>query len=48
MHEAFPTSSEKEDNAEEVDGQEEGGEGGQQHPANYKFSLIFKLNFIFN
>jgi hypothetical protein len=45
MHEAFPTSSEKEDNAEEVDGQEE---GGQQHPANYKFSLILKLNFIFN
>jgi hypothetical protein len=31
---------------EEEDKGEE--DGGPQHPTNYMFSLIFKLNFIFN
>jgi hypothetical protein len=49
MHDAFGTSSEKED--EEEEGQDGGEDEGQkedgdlQQPVNYMFSLIFKLNF---
>jgi hypothetical protein len=42
MHDAFGTSSEEE--AEEGHKEDE----GQQQLANYMFSLIFKLHFIFN
>jgi hypothetical protein len=45
MHDALGMSSEEEDgHREEWDEEDE----GQQQPANYRFSLIFKLNFIFN
>jgi hypothetical protein len=45
MHDALGMSSEEEDgHREEWDEEDE----GQQQSANYRFSLIFKLNFIFN
>jgi hypothetical protein len=45
MHDTLGTSSKEEDgHGEEWDEEDE----GQQQPANYMFSLIFKLNFIFN
>jgi hypothetical protein len=49
MHDALGTSSEEEDEEEEGHEEERGEEDdGQQQPANYRFSLIFKLHFIFN
>jgi hypothetical protein len=41
MHDAFGTLSKEEEKGQ-------GEDGGQQQLANYKFSLVFKLNFIFN